>query len=353
MNPSEGNDTTLPNPGESTHNSLGYRIAEYVIIILGFSANSFICFAFAYYRRIRTVNNYFVVNLAISDMMLLLVLCIWKATQANLKTLREVKEYMLFLIIFEVFCSTASIVSLTVLSYDRFLSVTKPLHYTTFITGRKALLVIAYIWFHSAVIALLGLTSELPNKEVFKFGYTPLLAFCNLLLPLAITLYCYIKIFLIASRHLRHNPHQNQGANETANILTKNLKIAFHILVLVAPLLMFWTAFYTISVVEIYCRKCIFCKNCITTLQDWIISNMGSILGSVDPIIYIFLTKDYRKIFFSCFERNNRPLFVSETFHLSATKATTTQASPVSYPERRFPEMWCWFEVCYRVEGTD
>ena len=339
MNPSEGNDTTLPNPGESTHNSLGYRIAEYVIIILGFSANSFICFAFAYYRRIRTVNNYFVVNLAISDMTLLLVLCIWEATQANLKTLREVTEYMLFLTIFEVFCSTASIVSLTVLSYDRFLSVTKPLHYTTFITGRKALLVIAYIWFHSAVIALLGLTSELPNKEVFKFGYTPLLAFCNLLLPLAITLYCYIKIFLIASRHLRHNPHQNQGANETANILTKNLKIAFHILVLVAPLLMFWTAFYTISVVEIYCRKCIFCKNCITTLQDWIISNMGSILGSVNPIIYIFLTKDYRKIIFSWFERNNRPLFVSETFHLSATKATTTQASPVSYPERRFPEM--------------
>lgn len=338
MNPSEGNDTTLPNPGESTL-ALGYRIAEYVIIILGFIANSFICFAFAYYRRIRTVNNYFVVNLAISDMMLLLVLCIWKVTQANLKTLREVTEYTLFLTIFEVFCSTANIVSLTVLSYDRFLSVTKPLHYTTFITGRKALLVIAYIWFHSAVIALLGLTSELPNKEVFKFGYTPLLAFCNLLLPLAITLYCYIKIFLIASRHLRHNPHQNQGANETANILTKNLKIAFHILVLVAPLLMFWTAFYTISLVQIYCHKCIFCKNCITTLQDWIISNMGSILGSVDPIIYIFLTKDYRKIIFSWFERNNRPLFVSETFHLSATKATTTQASPVSYPERRFPEM--------------
>lgn len=337
MTSSEGNDTTLKNTGGSTHNSLG--IVEYVIIILGFGANSFICFAFAYYRRIRTVNNYFVVNLAISDMMLLLLLCIWKGTQANLKTVKDEREYFLFLAIFEVFCTTASIVSVAVLSYDRFLSVTKPLHYTTFITRRKALLVIAYIWFHSAVIGLLGLTSELPNKEVFKFGYAPLLALCNLLLPLAITLYCYIKIFLIASRHLRHNPHQNQDVNETATILTKNLKIGFHILVLVAPLLMFWTAYYTVSVVEIYCPECIFCKNCITPLEDWIISNMGSILASVNPIIYIFLTKDFRKIIFSWFERNNRPLFVSETFHLSTTKATTTQASPVSYAERRFPEM--------------
>ena len=314
-------------------------IPEYIIIVMGFMANFTICFAFAYYQRIRTVNNYFVFNLAISDMLLIFQLCLYKAVPRIEETLTPKQHFNLkeFMRTLETFCGTASIATLTVISYDRHYSVTKPLHYTANITPEKAVLFIAGIWIHSTAIALLRLVNRLPNKDVFVYGYVPLLTLCNAVIPFSITVYCYITIFIIASRHLRHNPHQNQGANSSANILTKNLKIAIHILVLVAPPVLYWSAYYSVAVIEKYCEHCsIIGDSCV---GEWFISMTSNILATVDPIIYIFLTKDFRKIIFSWFKCRNRELLVSETFHLSTTRAINSQTSPTSPSERRFLEM--------------
>ena len=298
--------------------------ATYSIVVLGFCANSFICFAFCCYRRIRTVHNYFVFNLAISDLLAILSLCLVLAFPAMEKTMSHEngKILRMALIMFETFCGSASIANLTIISYDRYYSVTKPLHYTANITHRKALLFIACIWGYALNVALLQLLYFVP--EAFKFGYTPFLALFNSVIPLAVTLYCYISIFFIASSHLRNNPHRSQDLSAPANILTKNIKISFHILVLVAPLLVCWSSFYAISVVEVYCLDCIH----LTPFEDWLVSMMVHIMAVVDPLIYIFLTKDFRKIIFSFYKRGNRPYSVSETFHLSTTRATNPNASP-------------------------
>ena len=318
--------TSLPNDNNfrEEEEPLVLIIVTYLIVVLGFCANSFICFAFGYYRRIRTVHNYFVLNLAISDTILIVSLCLFLAFPAMQKTMSDenVKILAMALIIFEVFCSSASIATLTVISYDRYYSVSKPLHYTANITHRKAVLFIVCIWGYAVVMALLQLLDFVP--DAFKYGYTPFLVLFNSVISLAITLYCYISIFIIASRHLRNNPHRSQDPSALANILTKNLKMSFHILVLVAPLLICWSSYYAISAVEVYCRDCI----PLTTFENWLLSIMSHILAAIDPLIYIFLTKDFRKIIFSCFKRGNRPYSVSETFHLSTTRSTNAHASP-------------------------
>lgn len=338
MNSAETN-TTLPNGNElfdEKPRPLEISIATYMIIVLGFGANSFICFAFAHYRRIRSVNNYFVFNLAVSDLLLIVSLCLFEARPAMEKTLSDgdKDKLDLALVMFETFCGSASIANLTVISYDRYYSVTKPLHYAANITRRKAVIFIVCIWVYATVVGLLQMLFLLPNDHFFLYGYIPFLGVFNSLLPLTIALYCYITIFIIASRHLRNNPHRSQDPNAPANILTKNLKITFHILVLVAPLLLCWSTYYVITVVEAYCLNCITLD---TVFQEWVISYMSHILASIDPIIYIFLTKDFRKIIFGCFKptRNRGPFSVSETFHLSTTKSTNSQASPATGSERR------------------
>lgn len=331
MNNSSEPNTTLPNDNNFQESPLELDIATYIVVVLGFCVNFFICFAFAYYRRIRTVHNYFVLNLAISDMMLIVSLCLWFiAWPAIEKTLSEGDAENLgqALIMFELFCGSASIANLTVISYDRYYSVTKPLHYTANITHRKAVLFIVCIWSYALPVALLQLLWLLPNKDYFIYGYIPFLGLFNSVIPLVITLFCYITIFVIASSHLRNNPHRSQEPNAPTNILTKNLKISFHILVLVAPLVVFWSSYYAITVIEAYCANCI----SLTIFEDWLISMMPHILATIDPIIYIFLTKDFRKIIFGCFKSGNRPFSVSETFHLS-TKSTNSQALPATGPD--------------------
>lgn len=335
MNNLTEENTTLPNNNNVLEEKkpLALTIATYTVVVLGFCANSFICFAFACYRRIRTVHNYFVLNLAISDLLLIVSLCLFLALPAMEKTLSEEEGVNLgeALIIFEVFCASASIANLTIISYDRYYSVTKPLHYTANITRRKAVLFIVCIWGYALIVALLQLLYFLPNKDYFNYGYIPFLGLFNSVLPLAITLYCYITIFIIASSHLRNNPHRSQDPNAPTNILTKNLKISFHILVLVAPLLVCWSSYYAITVIEVYCKGCIH----LTAFEDWVISMMSHILAAIDPIIYIFLTKDFRKILFGCFKSGNRPYSVSETFHLSTTKSTNSHALPATGSETR------------------
>ena len=320
--------TSLPN-NNLREESLVLNIATYLVVVLGFCANSFICFAFGYYRRIRTVHNYFVFNLAISDILLVFLLCLVIAFPAMQKTMSDenAKILEMALIMFEVFCGSASIANLTVISYDRYYSVTKPLHYTANITHRKAVVFIVCIWIYALDVALLQLLFFVP--DVFKYGYTPFLALFNSVIPLAVTLYCYISIFIIASSHLRHNPHRSQDPSAPANILTKNLKISFHILVLVAPLLICWSSYYAISVIEVYRTISL------TEFEDWLLSMMSHILAAIDPLIYIFLTKDFRKIIFSYFKRGNGPYSVSETFHLSTTRSTNAQASPGTGSETR------------------
>ena len=324
------NTTSKPNDRED-EGPLQLLGVTYSIVVLGFCANSFICFAFGFYRRIRTVHNYFVFNMAISDLISIVSLCLYLAFQAKLKTMSEENGKILemALIMFEVFCGSASIANLTVISYDRYYSVTKPLHYTANITHRKAVLFIACIWGYALTVALLQLLYFVP--DVFTYGYTPFLALFNLVIPLAVTIYCYITIFIIASRHLRNNPHRSQDPSAPAHILTKNLKISFHILVLVAPLLIFWSSYYAIAVVEVYCLNCI----SLTPFESWLISMMVHILGAVDPLIYIFLTKDFRKIVFSFFKPGNHPYSVSETFHLSSTRTANAHASPGTGSETR------------------
>ena len=324
--------TTQPPTDRVDEGPLQLFGVTYSIVVLGFCANSFICFAFGYYRRIRTVHNYFVFNLAISDLITMVSLCLFLALPTMRKTMSDENREILetALVMFEVFCGSASIANLTVISYDRYYSVTKPLHYTANITHRKAILFIVCIWGYALAVALLQLLYFVP--DVFKYGYTPFLALFNSVIPMAVTMYCYITIFIIASSHLRNNPHRSQDPSAPVNILTKNLKISFHILVLVAPLLVFWSSYYAIGVVELYCADCSIIK---TRFEDWLFSMMAHILGAVDPLIYIFLTKDFRKIIFSVFKPKNRPYSISETFHLSTTRSTNAHASPGSGSETR------------------
>ncbi|XP_022783494.1 histamine H2 receptor-like [Stylophora pistillata] len=324
------NNSTTTNVSDTETGSkipLGYHIVAYMVLVLGFSANSFICFSFAYFRRVRSLNNYFVVNLAVIDILFLVLLCFQLAAPALKKKmlLKDFSYLVEALIIIETFCYSACVAAVTIISYDRYYAVTKPLHYTTSITHTKAIIFIGSNWTYATVMALLQFLIYLPNENYFKYGYLSLMGLTNALIPLIVVLYCYVKIFIIASRHLRHNPHRGRDRNGEASVFSKNLRIAFHILVLVAPILLFWSAFCAVTITEFHCSDCI---RDFSTLG--IIMSMGpNVTASVDPIIYIFLTKDFREIICGWF-RLHSPFPVSETFHLSTTKSTNHQVLPAS-----------------------
>ncbi|TDH05421.1 hypothetical protein EPR50_G00142480 [Perca flavescens] len=169
-------------------------------------------------RHLRIPTNYFIINLAIADLLLGTTVLPVSATLEVSDTdrlRRGVLNYWVFGRIFcdiwaavDVLCCTASIMSLCVISIDRYIGVRYPLQYPTIVTEKRALLAMLGVWILSIVISigpLLG-WKQTPSQDDTECGITqePFYALFSSLgsfyIPLAVILAMYFRVYVVAKR---------------------------------------------------------------------------------------------------------------------------------------------------------
>ncbi|XP_051834776.1 alpha-1B adrenergic receptor [Antechinus flavipes] len=213
--PSGGN---LTGPNQTSSNStppeLDIRRAISVGIVLGafilfaIVGNILVILSVACNRHLRTPTNYFIVNLAIADLLLSFTVLPFSAAL-------EVLGYWVLGRIFcdiwaavDVLCCTASILSLCAISIDRYIGVRYSLQYPTLVTRKKAILALLSVWVLSMVISigpLLGWKEPAPKDEK-ECGVTeePFYALFSSLgsfyIPLAVILVMYCRVYIVAKR---------------------------------------------------------------------------------------------------------------------------------------------------------
>ncbi|XP_052005168.1 alpha-1A adrenergic receptor-like [Xyrauchen texanus] len=181
-------------------------------IIFAVAGNILVILSVGYNRHLRTPTNYFIVNLAIADLLL-------GTTVLPVSATLEILGYWVFGRIFcdvwasvDVLCCTASIMSLCVISIDRYIGVSHPLQYPSIVTGRRALLAMLVVWVLSLVISigpLLGWkqppspddTVCLINEEPF---YAMFSSICSFYIPLVVILVMYFRVYVVAKRTTRN-----------------------------------------------------------------------------------------------------------------------------------------------------
>lgn len=115
----------------------------FVVIILG---NVMTILAIMWSRRLRTViSNYFILNLAVSDLMVGAGLPCHLAFYLD-STLSQNKLVCLIRFVIVTIGSTGSIYSLIVIALDRYIAIVYPLSYNVYATQRYVLLIIAIAW---------------------------------------------------------------------------------------------------------------------------------------------------------------------------------------------------------------
>lgn len=132
---------------------LGLLLSLFVVFAL--AGNLLVIVAITTDRHLRQSGNYFLVSLAIADM--LVAVAVMTFAMVNDILGRWVFGPVLcnLWMSADVMCSTASILSLCSVSLDRYVHIRNPLHYERWVTARRALVAIAIIWALSAFISFL------------------------------------------------------------------------------------------------------------------------------------------------------------------------------------------------------
>lgn len=186
-----------------------------VFIMFGVVGNILVILSVVCHRHLRTVTHYFIVNLAVADLLL-------SSTVLPFSAIFEILDRWVFGRAFcnvwaavDVLCCTASIMSLCVISVDRYIGVSYPLRYPAIMTKHRALLAVTLLWVLSIVISigpLFGWKEPPPEDEsICKIteepGYAIFSAVGSFYLPLSIILVMYCRVYVVAHR-------ESQGLRE-------------------------------------------------------------------------------------------------------------------------------------------
>ncbi|KAG7254979.1 hypothetical protein CRUP_008817 [Coryphaenoides rupestris] len=178
-------------------------------IVFAIVGNILVILAVVCNRHLRTPTNYFIINLAIADLLLATMVLPVSAT------LEVLGDHWLFGRVFcdiwaalDVLCCTASIMSLCVISIDRYVGVSHPLRYPGIVTERRALLAMLGVWLLSVVISIGPLfgwkQAQPPDDTVCPITEEPFYALFSSLgsfyIPLVVILAMYCRVYVVAKR---------------------------------------------------------------------------------------------------------------------------------------------------------
>ncbi|XP_040012848.1 alpha-1A adrenergic receptor [Xiphias gladius] len=201
-----------------------------VFAVFGVLGNILVILSVLFHRRWRSVTHYFIANLAAADLLLSSAVLPFSATSEALGRWVFGRFFCSVWAALDVLCCTASILSLCVISIDRYLAVSYPLHYPAIATGRRGLTAVAALWGLSAAISvgpLFGWKEPNPEDETVcriteEPGYALFSALGSFYIPLAIILAMYCRVYTVVKRKTNTIRKGSKGeAIETEGVMLR------------------------------------------------------------------------------------------------------------------------------------
>ncbi|XP_074003936.1 melanopsin-like [Numenius arquata] len=302
---------TQPHPVTKTEvpDHVLYTVGTCVLIIgsIGIIGNLLVLYAFYSNKKLRTPQNYFIMNLAVSDFLM-------SASQAPMCFVNSLhREWILGDIGCDLyaFCGAlfgiTSMMTLLAISVDRYLVITKPLRSIQWTSKKRTIQIIAVVWLYSlgwSVAPLLGWSSYVPEGLMISCtwdyvtyspanrSYTMILCCCVFFIPLIIIFHCYLFMFLAIRRTGRDV--QKLGSCSRKSYLSQSMKnewklakIAF---VVIIVFVLSWSPYACVTLIAWAGRG-----NTLTPYAKSVPAVIAKASAIYNPIIYAIIHPRYRK----------------------------------------------------------
>ncbi|KAG7324450.1 hypothetical protein KOW79_012466 [Hemibagrus wyckioides] len=183
-----------------------------------------VCAAVTKFRHLRSkVTNFFVISLAVSDLLVAILVMPWKAV-TEIVGFWPFGSFCDIWVAFDIMCSTASILNLCVISVDRYWAISSPFRYERKMTPKVAFVMISTAWTLSVLISFIPVQLNWHKAQPASFPLqntshgAPLLDNCDsslnrtyaissslisFYIPVAIMIVTYTQIYRIAQKQIK------------------------------------------------------------------------------------------------------------------------------------------------------
>ena len=275
-----------------------------LVIFLALFGNGFVILAFYRFHQLRTITNYFVVSLAVADILVAsLSMPCWMFI--HLSDLSQIpRDKKLDTVLYyswqyvDILCSTASIVNLCMISVDRHLAINSPLTYHSRMTPKRAKASIAFAWLFAFFCASLSIVTVI-RKLVPTAGkvYAIFISFAAFFFPLLILLGVYSKIAYVALHQARTigaaRAGIEHGVQREHNVtFRRELRITKTLGLVVGAFVLCWGPFFSIVVLYAVCTSC-------PNDYGWVkaIKWLHYANSTLNPLVYMLFTRTFRSAF--------------------------------------------------------
>ncbi len=302
---------------------LAHNVIYPLMAIFTCAGNTLVLVATWRERSLHQPNKYFIACLAVADLVVGMLVEPFRMYQSNLddesllSTSIHVCRFMTWI---DTFALTASVYSLTFISFDRYLKISKPLQYKSRMTTSKSLKIIFTIWlistawgaYATTIHSGSGSTPCTWDHNKSKLFYT-FMAVGDFFLPTVFILVMYSRIFVVA--HERQKMVRNGELGETPNdqnqrtAFLQDLKVIRMLLVVVGVFILCWGPSFVWTLLNYYYPNFIDSNSTSlsyvykTLITDSLLNILPYINSLCNPIIYACLDQKYREAFKNLFLR--------------------------------------------------
>ncbi|XP_034231610.1 adenosine receptor A2a [Thrips palmi] len=297
-----------------------YAACEALVAVVAVAGNALVILAFQRERRLRRRTNYYIVSLAVADLLVGL-LGIPFALLASVGLPHDLHACLFTVSLLVVLC-TISIFCLVAVSVDRYWAILHPLGYSRNVSTRKAVGIICVCWVAGTLVGFLPLLGwHRPGAEreecyftrVMDYNYLVFLYFFTIIFPALILAAFYAHIYQVVLKQLRRMERQSPGVGIRGGAVCgvgggagggagggtmlrvlgaarkREVKATQNLSIIVLFFVLCWFPLYTINCVQAFCPQCYVPP----AVLDFciILSHLNS---AGNPLLYAYHLKDFR-----------------------------------------------------------
>uniref|UniRef100_A0A3P8UPF4 5-hydroxytryptamine receptor 7 n=1 Tax=Cynoglossus semilaevis TaxID=244447 RepID=A0A3P8UPF4_CYNSE len=299
---------------------LNYGPAEKVLIggaltLLTLSTicgNLLVVISVCFVKKLRQPSNYLIVSLAMADLSVALAVMPFVSITDLIGGQWIFGQFFCNVFIaMDVMCCTASIMTLCVISIDRYLGITKPLTYPVRQNGCCMAKMIVSVWLLAASITLpplFGWAQNINDGSVClisqDLGYTVYSTAVAFYIPMSVMLFMYYRIYraakLSAAKHTITGFPREGESGETASrrqrknqsIFKREQKAAATLGIVVGAFTFCWLPFFLVSTARPF--VCGVECSCVPLWLERTLLWLGYANCLINPFIYAFFNRDLR-----------------------------------------------------------